>query len=778
MSAARDAEFRAMAAPSVPRFEDRNLVGICHLDVVDVDDVLSVGDEIRGNVADTVVLKEGKSWSRVYLDDDGGSLVETWKQDGGVQHSEAVISGAIAKDRLALMPHLWRMKGRRYLVVTTNRNGDQLLMGRPETPATASVPLRRTGDGDNMERDRNEYRVVFSLARRLPVPFYGGEAPDPTPVGCPTLEQQIALVDWAAIEALLSEGQLAAAVTSLCETCPTLAVLIAAEEWAAIEALLDSEQLTAAEASLCSTLCELMDAAFVSTPGDPGIDVVLDGVAGFIPETATYLGKPQGFLANWNGSGFDAEYYWTGSNWLVTDGTTNWTSTEDVATPGLVTTWTGSPTPTVDDAAGATLDASAIVDCWDSEQLEAVQALVCETAANGRAMTTDGTTPVITVPPGTDVPLPQSTILIKNASNADAEIAASNTLFSSGALKATTRIPRRELFYVGGAATGLYATADRLVADTIPQVPIPASPANHLHEYTAGDTWTKPANLKELWVLCVGGGGGGGSARLTSGATVGGGGGGGQGGYLVWRRIPASALGPTETITIGAGGAGAAGIATTAGNGATGTTGGSTSFGSLVVARGGNGGMGGATTNGGNNWSTTLVGCTPAYVPYASLGAGGGEQRISVAAGSFPGHGLQNSIGVGQASPIYSNRGCAGGAYGGGLTGGTTPYAASTGGGLFVQGVLSALPAANANGANAVAKDILFMTSLVPTNGLGTGGGGGSAAATGNGTTGGNGGNYGAGGGGGGSAIAPNTSGAGGTGGGGLCLIVEILEAI
>jgi hypothetical protein len=457
-----------MAAPSVPRFEDRNLVGICHLDVVDVDDVLSVGDEIRGNVADTVVLKEGKSWSRVYLDDDGGSLVETWKQDGGVQHSEAVISGAIAKDRLALMPHLWRMKGRRYLVVTTNRNGDQLLMGRPETPATASVPLRRTGDGDNMERDRNEYRVVFSLARRLPVPFYGGTAPEPPapPGECAAASLSINSVS---IGTVASGGSKNIPVVDI-------ATLDPVGTWNAEE---QRHEVDMGGGEECPPLCEQMDTAFAIPPeegGDPVLTMALDLTGtDTLPVTGTTNGRPHYSNAAWGTFENYAEAYWTGSGWYVTDGNSVWTSTDDVATPDLIENWTGDePYPVLTmEGGGDPVDVGAqqIVDCWDEEQLERIQELVCETPENGGAMTTDGTTPVITVPPGTDVPLPQSHIKAKDPSNDDELIAISNTELASGRLQAATQIPRREIVLTGGTGTGIFATAGRLLAGTLPTIP-------------------------------------------------------------------------------------------------------------------------------------------------------------------------------------------------------------------------------------------------------------------------------------------------------------------
>lgn len=279
-------------------------MGLCHMDVVEVGDVLSVGPELGGNVASTVVLKEGKSWSRVYLDDDGGLFTDKWVTQDGLQHSAAEISGMVAKDRLALMPKLWAMKGKRYLVLFYTRNGDQLLMGRPETPAIAQVHERTSGQ--EIQRDRNGMGISFSLATRRPVPFYGGTPPPPpSPPG------------------------------------------------------------------ECPSLCAMMDAAFVGAEQEAGLDVVLDGEAGFIPQVGEVNGKPAYSMPGFGG-GAEAEAFWHAGEWHLQWGDLAWTSDEDVATPGLVTTWTGSPTPTVVDVAATELDASALADCWNEAQKAAV----------------------------------------------------------------------------------------------------------------------------------------------------------------------------------------------------------------------------------------------------------------------------------------------------------------------------------------------------------------------------------------------------------------------
>lgn len=198
-----------MPVSPIDRLDERNYVGLCHLDVVDVKDVASMPDDVGGNVVGDVVLNEGASWSRIYLEEPGGLFRDAWKMEKGAQLSAATITGTVSKDRLLLMPILWKLKHGRYLVRMQTRNGPALLMGRPESGAAGQCQQRSLGE--DMVSDQNGYQVTFALSNRWPVPYHNGTVPDP-----PITLGQLEAMSWAAIEALLTEGQLDDAEASLC----------------------------------------------------------------------------------------------------------------------------------------------------------------------------------------------------------------------------------------------------------------------------------------------------------------------------------------------------------------------------------------------------------------------------------------------------------------------------------------------------------------------------------------------------------------------------------
>lgn len=287
-----------------------------------------------------------------------------------------------------------------------------------------------------------------------------------------------------------------------------------------------------------------------------------------------------------------------------------------------------------------------------------------------------------------------------------------------------------------------------------------SAPVVVLQEYTSGTaTWTKPNGLKRVLVACVGAGGGGGSGRRDAAGTNRFGGGGGGGGAVVWRQVAADDLPATVTVTVGSGGTGGAGVAVDATSGNPGNNGNDTSFGSLVIAKGGSGGGAGTGTSGSSVTGGNAANCTPGSGPYAITGSTSGQG--------------QSANGTAGSAGFSGQTGAAGGGGGGGInSSNTNATAGGNGGAVLANGITINGPTSGAspNGAANQSNFLLFSSSLATANGLGTGGAGGFPPST----AAGNGGNYGAGGGGGRASVNGTTSGAGGNGAGGLCLVMEI----
>lgn len=278
--------------------------------------------------------------------------------------------------------------------------------------------------------------------------------------------------------------------------------------------------------------------------------------------------------------------------------------------------------------------------------------------------------------------------------------------------------------------------------------------------FTSSGTYTKTNKFNRALVVGIGAGGGGGAGARDAAGTNRFGGGGGAGASLVYRMIGYSDMPSTVTVTIGTGGAGGAGNTNDTSKGENGSAGGDTSFGAILIAKGGGGGTGGSTASGAGGIAAQATACLPAAGPFAFGGTSGGTGAA--------GNGNAGTTGL---SGINS---CPSGGGGGGISSANAvATAGGSGGSIYVSGFVTNGPTSGAspNGASNVATTILLSTSYTAPNGIGTGGAGGF------GTTfkdGGNGGNYGAGGGGGAATLNGTTSGAGGTGGGGLVLVMEI----
>jgi hypothetical protein len=148
--------------------------------------------------------------------------------------------------------------------------------------------------------------------------------------------------------------------------------------------------------------------------------------------------------------------------------------------------------------------------------------------------------------------------------------------------------------------------------------------------FTSSGSFSKASypGLRAVRVKCQGGGGGGGGTYTTAADEAASSGGGGGGAYAE-RVITEANLATTETVTVGNGGAGGTVVA---GTGSNGSIGGTSSFGTWVVAPGGNGGFTRAASTGfrGSSGATATTGGTGNLIIPGGAGGGGFSMGTSV----------------------------------------------------------------------------------------------------------------------------------------------------
>jgi hypothetical protein len=262
----------------------------------------------------------------------------------------------------------------------------------------------------------------------------------------------------------------------------------------------------------------------------------------------------------------------------------------------------------------------------------------------------------------------------------------------------------------------------------------------------------------------------------------------------VWTQFIASQIPSSITITAGANGTGGASVSGNNLNGNPGTNGGDTSFGNLVLAKGGTSGSGGAVAPsnqaqyggaGGDSGS-----CVPPVGPFTYGGTFGGGvdgNALGANAGTILGTTIKNvfdySIVTSTPGIGIIQGGGAGGGAGGGWNNAPLGYTlAGSGSGVFqyngtlINGGSPGVSGSGGNGSNGqnnIGLDMItHLIGYTATYGMGGGGHGGASGVSGG--TGGNAGNYGAGGGGGGFCSGSGaSSGTGGNGSPGLCILIE-----
>jgi hypothetical protein len=161
-----------MPVLSIPRLNERNIAGICLVELVPIDLVIDIPPVINGTVTGQVTLQPDAQWSSFALEENNGRFTEKWSLQNGDIITESVLSGNIPKDRPWVLPILWSLKAQRFLVAFRSQNRTRYLMGNLHSPVMANVTDRIIGEADGSDSARNELRLAFTLRDRFPVPFH------------------------------------------------------------------------------------------------------------------------------------------------------------------------------------------------------------------------------------------------------------------------------------------------------------------------------------------------------------------------------------------------------------------------------------------------------------------------------------------------------------------------------------------------------------------------------------------------------------------------------
>jgi hypothetical protein len=117
----------------IEKFTGNNMMGFQRLSLIKTADVASISRPVDNQV--TVTLKGGREWNEIYFTPETGQMQVNPQEDDAGEYFKISASVSVPKVQALSLKILQAFRYRKMLLMITNNNGENWLMGTLEQPA-------------------------------------------------------------------------------------------------------------------------------------------------------------------------------------------------------------------------------------------------------------------------------------------------------------------------------------------------------------------------------------------------------------------------------------------------------------------------------------------------------------------------------------------------------------------------------------------------------------------------------------------------------------------
>lgn len=150
---------------------EANLGGIIKIQVASVDDIVSISPAINGRIYDNIVFKAGRGFYTFIVTDGTPEVNANDKESDEGRFKENSLQFSVPKDREIHFNMFNEMQKSRFVVLYTDKNGKQKLLGNLNSPMQFKYDYRSGA----ASADFNNYQCEFFSEAPNNVAFYDAD---------------------------------------------------------------------------------------------------------------------------------------------------------------------------------------------------------------------------------------------------------------------------------------------------------------------------------------------------------------------------------------------------------------------------------------------------------------------------------------------------------------------------------------------------------------------------------------------------------------------------